>query len=451
MPLRDRQGYRLWRPTQVGAERRLARSAKLPGDMSGSRPAEKPASARPTAKCDVPATTGGAVYHFRQQGKIGIANRGATTCPFLQGTSTLQLLFPLPRAPGTRNASAEAIAIFASPWAVACSGSTMHTKLTTAARTLLVAGAILLPALLNGRPFLFEDSFGLFQYRPEPGRGGIQADLWRHGCAARGQGAGSAGGAGKPSLHPTNGPGDGLTTLAGARSPVYSLLVYIASANLSTWAVAVIQAVLVAWLLVSFLSAAWGTKKALPVFMVALLLSIFSSLGFMAAFVMPDIFCAVMVLASARRAAEPDMSGPEKLVLSGLVIVSAFMHSSNLRSAWTYAGRSLGLEMAVASVACPGVATDPDLAVAVVAGVTLKFAYAAAVTRVTGQPLGSPPFLMARIIADGPGARYLTEACANDPKSFRVWTCRRKNIGIMMISSGAAMARNAASPLSRVS
>jgi hypothetical protein len=51
--------------------------------------------------------------------------------------------------------------------------------------------------------------------------------------------------------------------------------------------------------------------------------------------------------------------------------------------------------------------------------------YAYSVQAITGERIGSPPFIMARMVADGPGRTYLSAVCAKDEEAYTL--CRYKD------------------------
>ena len=55
---------------------------------------------------------------------------------------------------------------------------------------------------------------------------------------------------------------------------------------------------------------------------------------------------------------------------------------------------------------------------AVVLSMTALWVYGFAAEKLTGEPLRSPPYLIARVMDDGPGKLHLEAACARDPEAY---------------------------------
>ncbi|NJM35194.1 MAG: hypothetical protein HC850_11340 [Rhodomicrobium sp.] len=128
--------------------------------------------------------------------------------------------------------------------------------------------AIMMPALLNGGPFLFLDSQQYFQVGQSIyGKvfEGRQADNQRSAPARQ---ATPAANTASPKPHSAGESGmrtggdvndGGLAAIAGGRSPLYSFLFYFFSAKLSMWLMALLQAGLCGWLAVGTARTLWGS------------------------------------------------------------------------------------------------------------------------------------------------------------------------------------------------
>ncbi|NJM35195.1 MAG: hypothetical protein HC850_11345 [Rhodomicrobium sp.] len=90
------------------------------------------------------------------------------------------------------------------------------------------------------------------------------------------------------------------------------------------------------------------------------------------------------------------------------------------------------------------------IAAAVLASFLAAFAYAKAVEVLTGHELNSPPYLMARVIADGPGRRLIEEKCtpSSSPYAVCAWAGQpfRDHNDFLWGAGGARMNFAGASP-----
>ena len=284
-------------------------------------------------------------------------------------------------------------------------------------RTLgLVAAAtviLLVPAVLHGRPFLFFDSEHYFLI----GRailGAVQGLVGLETASVGGPAA-TVSAALPP---PEDGGSEGrLAVIAGGRSPVYALLLHGLTVSAGIWSVAILQATICAWLIVRTCDLGLGQRQAGVTLAVVAALTGLTPLGFHVSFLMPDIFAGIGVLALLLLAFDARAGMGERLVHAGLVALSLTMHTTILLLAvgvfilflLTLASRPL------AAAIVPGSRALSALAIA--AALAVQVGYPLAAERATGSRPNSPPFLTARVIADGPGARHLSETCtgAADP------------------------------------
>ena len=270
---------------------------------------------------------------------------------------------------------------------------------------------LLLPAIANGSPFIFFDSGSYFQI----GQKILGAMI--HAGAAADTGLASAAAAAPASV--SNG---GLAAIAGGRSPTYSTFLVATATLLGMWTTAALQALVCAALIVRFWRFAWGFVPLPVVLGSTAFLAVASGLGFHAAFMMPDVFAGCLLLTLAIFLFDGKGRWPggwmETLLLIGGIFLFASAHATNL---------ILVLAGMVASVAIglvqrwPLRAMLPRLGVltgVVVAVIATGALYTMMVQKMSGHVASSPPYLMARVIADGPGEAYLAHACTASEKPF---------------------------------
>jgi hypothetical protein len=280
-------------------------------------------------------------------------------------------------------------------------------RILALAQITLAAAILLWPLAIAGRPTLLADTTG----------------YWRQGRTIVVQGLGLDRNAPNPfdlmldaqifDHRVTPDPRMASSFLA-ARSPLYGVFLY-ASQRLGTlWLTAGLQALIAAAVIFTLWRAA--APKAARWTYLALIgcLAALSSLPFYAGFATPDVFAGLDILiivalglywdrlgAGARFALWTLLALSLGFHVSMLVIVAALVPVLALILWRSGASRHA---IAVRTGAC---------AAAVAAAAALGAAATSAASAIDGAPLHNPPFLSARLLADGPGRRYLEAACAH--------------------------------------
>jgi hypothetical protein len=211
-------------------------------------------------------------------------------------------------------------------------------------------------------------------------------------------------------------------TVVGSRSAVYALLLAGLDHSVGIEAAIPLQALALLaalWLPVRIAARRFpgaappAAPPATPPAMVAgqaLLAACLGAAPFYAAYLMPDIFAPVMILALATLAVfGPAMRVWEILLALALGGLSVTMHPSHLAIAVLMVPAALLVLLAV----WPRRGWLGLLLAAVVAltGLAERFAFAAAVETVGKAEVTFLPFLTARLIVDGPGLAWLAGAC----------------------------------------
>jgi hypothetical protein len=274
----------------------------------------------------------------------------------------------------------------------------------------LAAAALLLaPAAIWGRPFVFGDTVYYWSWghdlldalqRPWPHPG----QAWAPGRTLHGWGF---------ATHDAT-PADlrfNLTWLT-ARSAFYAVPFYLVSRLGGLWLVAGLQALAAAAVVRIAVRAAAPAASGLAYLGVVAMLTALTSLGFEAAYAMPDLFGGLAVLAAALLGACPDRLGRgARLGLGALIVYAVLAHAEN------------GLNMA-AAVLVAGVwhgragagwrgalARTAPIAIALATGLALAAGGGAMLDRAFGRPLYMAPFAGARLLADGGAQPFLRRAC----------------------------------------
>ena len=281
--------------------------------------------------------------------------------------------------------------------------------------TVVLLGALLLswPAFLNGFPLLYPDSMTY---------------LWDGHIVARAL-----------FLHH-------LSEYYGVRSFFYSLGILPFHWNISPWPIVALQSLLVAWviwLLVrafqarSFLSPSISSRRMVASYLLLILfLSLLTGVSWYACFVMPDILGPLLYLSFYLLAfARDTLCRAERWGLYLIAVWGITAHASHLLLA---AGLFVLLVLFAAFERKPflrRVRSLGELAAILVVAMAAQMAlhgYLYGKPTLNGE---RPPYLMARIVADGPGRWYLEKNCpqlqwavcnhisqfTDDPDTF-LWT-----------------------------
>jgi hypothetical protein len=234
------------------------------------------------------------------------------------------------------------------------------------------------PALWNGYPLLYPDSISYV----DDGRGVLQALLHRG------------------------------TGFAGMRSEMYSLGIYLVHWKRSPWPVVGMQALIVAWVVWLVVRALLPRRPVLAYLAIIVALAGLTSVSWYVCVVMPDVLGAVAYLGMYLLVFAPETLGRgERWGVMALIWWGLTAHPTHLMLAVGLAGM-LGLLLAVRWPAMRG--RGRALAVVGALAVLAAGAQMALHWRLYGKATLSgnrPPYLMARVVADGPGTWYLRAHC----------------------------------------
>jgi hypothetical protein len=308
----------------------------------------------------------------------------------------------------------------------------------------LLTVLLLCPTILHGRPYLFWDTEQYFHYGEQLSAFATEkiAAFAANFIAKRVQTTSSGH---STDARETFDPGSpiepetseqthidqksraGGIALYGARSPFYSVWLYAVARILGLWGIVATQAAAVSWLV--WRSAAHVARKhsfASATAMTALM-TVGSSAWFFAGLVMPDVYAATALLSVALFFAYADqMSWLERFGAAALLAGSSVFHLTHLLTAMVVA--AVGVALAFFWRSTLRASRRPAmLAVgsAVVVAITIQLSFDAAARVLLGTVPKRPPFLMARLIADGPGRLYLDKACQD--KAFLLCRYRQRD------------------------
>jgi hypothetical protein len=289
-----------------------------------------------------------------------------------------------------------------------------------AAAVVMGAGLLLGVVAADGRPVIFAD-------------GNIYA--WMGQLQVRGAGYALSpllGGPSSEAKDPSTAdedPGDMRLrrTEMGARSPWFGLLFWLVTSAGGLWAYAALQALGASYAVRVLWRAAFAGASVVEHLGVMGLLALGTTLPFFAGFAMPDLWAGVGLAAlGALVFLREGLGRANQAGLGALVLAALTFHQSNAMAATP--ALAVGALAAWALWRVPWRRMAPGLGVfaaALVCAIGLQAGYLAAVKAATGDTVRSPPFLAARILADGPGRVYLRRSCAQGVK----WAlCRFKDL-----------------------
>jgi hypothetical protein len=198
----------------------------------------------------------------------------------------------------------------------------------------------------------------------------------------------------------------------GGRSLIYSVGILPFHWNVTPWPVVIINALLTAYVLWLVVRSLQPGRTYTAYFALLALLSVFTGLGWFVGWIMPDIFGPVLYLAIYLLVFAPEtLSHAER---RAVVLIAWWAVASHVTHLMLAGGLCI---LFVAVLAVRRQLTKRTLRPVGTVALIVFFAAAAHValhTYLYGEPSLNgqrPPFLMARMIADGPGRWYLQQHC----------------------------------------
>ncbi len=215
-------------------------------------------------------------------------------------------------------------------------------------------------------------------------------------------------------------------TEMGARSPWFGLVFYLSTEVGGLWAYAVLQAAAASWAVRALWRAAFG-GGGIEHLAVMVCLALGTTLPFFAGFAMPDLWAGLGLTSLASLVfLRGGIGRASQAGLFVLALAAMTFHQSNALAAAPAAAAAVLAARALWGVPWRRMAPGLCLFLAALVGAaSLQGGYLLAVRLTTGDTLRSPPFLAARILADGPGRTYLRRSCAQGA----AWAlCRFKDL-----------------------
>ena len=198
----------------------------------------------------------------------------------------------------------------------------------------------------------------------------------------------------------------------GQRSPFYSLFVYLLYQHHSLWFVILGQSLIMSYLIwLSF-------KQILPTFddlhfpLIIILLTLFTSVSWYTSFLMPDIFAAVLILGIFNLGFDDStISTFQYAILAAIVILAITVHTSHLMLIPMLLIGVIVIHLKIQTPLRIWRTVSIRLLTTIVTSIALMLTSTYFLYGKFGLVGPHPPFLLARIISDGPGKIYLKEHC----------------------------------------
>ena len=272
----------------------------------------------------------------------------------------------------------------------------------------ILAGALLLMCVVavDGRPVVFADSniyYWMGQMQLRPARYALAPLI---GGPARASEDPDAADEAPAEMHLRR-------TEMAARSPWFGTWLYVTAGWGDLWWMTGLQALAASFAIHALWRALapggrWGAWLGLMSGLAA-----GSTLPFFAGFAMPDVWAGIAAVSLAALLFVRARVGPvSQAALGGLLVAGVAFHPTNgIVLAGATALSALATIRRLGRPARDLVSGGAWLTAALIVTALLNGAYAGAIHAATGDTIRSPPFLAARLLADGPGRRYLRAHC----------------------------------------
>jgi hypothetical protein len=212
----------------------------------------------------------------------------------------------------------------------------------------------------------------------------------------------------------------------GARSALYGLFLFVLDKLAGLWLVAAAQALICSWTLYLLWKVSAPDSPLWTYLALMAGLAAGSTLPFFATFVMPDVFAGVAATGFVVLTVFGDRLA--RLETAGLVLVLAFAYAIHATHTLTALAVMVPATLLFLGLKAPRAQIARGyglLVLAMVLGALSGKAYEGGFALRTGTTLHRPPFLMARVLADGPGRDYMRKVCKGPDNPFVICEATR--------------------------
>jgi len=202
------------------------------------------------------------------------------------------------------------------------------------------------------------------------------------------------------------------------RSIYYGALLYLGHLAGDLWLPVILQGAVFVYLTYTLVVTCLRFSLS-TLLIVDLIILILTPISFFVSYLMPDIFASFLVLGIIILFAFWDvLKKRDRIIVSMVVLYSAVVHSSNLLLLLTLAVVTYGIKfLSKRWTSSPALSSLAPVALVLfgLCGILAELAFTYATQVVTGARVIRPPFIMARLIADGPGYEFLKNNCSIKP------------------------------------
>ncbi|QBP75428.1 hypothetical protein E2K99_10575 [Herbaspirillum huttiense] len=270
------------------------------------------------------------------------------------------------------------------------------------------------PTWFNGQPFFFPDTTAYIKGAASALDYFVKTDLASQWLRPKQGGASSTRNASETPVnsdeeHASSPEKSGVIS---GRSIYYGAFVFVVASLFGLKFVSFVQA-LFAVTMISTLLRGYFIITYGAIALVLLCLAIASPLPFFASMLMPDIFAGLGVAAMAGFLLQPQAPVSSRIFWAVCIALAALFHSGNIL---IFSITLVAFFVLCASLRQLRLISKSDLACIggfIAVGVLGEALFGYAIERITHTPPIRPPFLTARLVADGPGEAFIREHCAN--------------------------------------
>ena len=205
---------------------------------------------------------------------------------------------------------------------------------------------------------------------------------------------------------------------AGGRSPYYSFFIYVLTKAAGLWSVVCLQALFAATLL--WIAYALASLSVVQFLLSITFLSAASSLSFYTCMIMPDVFAGLALLAlGVLMLGFGGLSGRARVGLVVFIAGAGCTHVTTPLVCFSFVAFILASQLVLTRRSAVERWNIPVWATGgLVCAAFGSLLFSMVSTSILGDTPQSPPYLMARVLADGTGRAYLHATCSTSSKYF---------------------------------
>jgi len=204
----------------------------------------------------------------------------------------------------------------------------------------------------------------------------------------------------------------GYMNLLGARSLVYGAVLALAFAIGGVWGIPILNAALAAFVVQAAVRAMRAPRADMTAAAICAVIAVFSPGGASVAYLMPDVLAGIAIAAILTSITFGARLRPwENGAMAALAAFAAVSHASNAPPLLAAACAAIGGLMLIGRADRAAWRRTACMAATTMGAVAFGIGAMKAAEATIGLPAAAPPFISARLLADGPGRAYLRHVC----------------------------------------